>query len=529
MPLNSRCSSAVARKAARPATSLLQSIPGRALVALIAGFLLAGALVGPAFAILPAAAPIAVGVINGFRVVAPLVAGGAARSLPLRVGVPPLTPSAAGVVGTLGVLTAAQTAANFRPRNGDHPQLPGADSIPATLETQSATPVTDTPQAWFKAVCSPGCAPASTELAACNAPGVVASIQAGNPTLTGIAITGVGAYPQGRACEWSYDGGSWRFPLVQPIEWCPTANAAASGGVCPTAQQCPSGFTLNGTMCERYTCPPSLTLTGPLCVGERYPADQTPTLRPAVPGPGWEPDPLDPDVPNPLDYCPTCDVVINGIDFSGNPARVSIQPTPDGGMRVTTEIQHNTGGNTQTSTSQVTISPTGQVGQPITSNSPGAMPSAPPTTLTPGSTNVPGSNGEGTPTEFPEDYARQNRQCGYPGGPKCDVKIDETATPTGADALKGSREAIEKAATDAATSMQAAASAEGKDTSWGLTFDLPSSCEPFVMWDTAEFGAMEIDMCQWQPIIHDLLSMVWAAATVFAVAGMVFRTVNGSA
>jgi hypothetical protein len=109
--------------------------------------------------------------------------------------------------------------------------------------------------------------------------------------------------------------------------------------------------------------------------------------------------------------------------------------------------------------------------------------------------------------------------CGLPGKPAC--LIDESGTPldkaqtfefptTEIDLAKDSA----KNAIDAAENIQAP--------SWSFTFQFPSSCSPI---NTGLRGVV-IDVCQFQPIIHDLLSMVWVGAAAFCIIGMVGRTIR---
>jgi hypothetical protein len=100
--------------------------------------------------------------------------------------------------------------------------------------------------------------------------------------------------------------------------------------------------------------------------------------------------------------------------------------------------------------------------------------------------------------------------------PPC--KIDETGTPTAPDASTfGGDVAGELARITGGIDNPVVA-----DTSWSWSFQLPSSCGPiaipaFAPWLT------EIDICPFQPVIHDLVSLLWISATIFGCAGMVYR------
>lgn len=131
----------------------------------------------------------------------------------------------------------------------------------------------------------------------------------------------------------------------------------------------------------------------------------------------------------------------------------------------------------------------------------------------------PGELGEGgtESTGAPSDIIT----CGLPGTPPC--KIDEAGTPPpkdpfddpgrgGADWFKG--------LFDFFSNPQVA------DTQWSWSFALPTSCS--VMSVGPFLGIMvEFDLCQYQPMIHDILSIVWAAAGIWFAVGMVGRTLGG--
>lgn len=108
--------------------------------------------------------------------------------------------------------------------------------------------------------------------------------------------------------------------------------------------------------------------------------------------------------------------------------------------------------------------------------------------------------------------------CGAPGQPKC--LIDETGTPSGEGALgEGDGSA---ASTEAGFLSEIVKAQQLQAPQWTWTFELPSGCAPFVM----EAFNMTINVCQWQPMIHDLMSIMWIMAAVFLCVRMVFTTVN---
>lgn len=115
------------------------------------------------------------------------------------------------------------------------------------------------------------------------------------------------------------------------------------------------------------------------------------------------------------------------------------------------------------------------------------------------------------------------KSCGLPDTPPC--KIDESGTPEW-DAKDGSADAggifaaLGACLADISSCVPAL-----PDLSW--SFSLPSSCaaiptpgfEPFLS---------EVNICPYQPTIHDLMSMVWAAAGLFAGIAMVGRDARAS-
>ncbi|MES7772613.1 hypothetical protein U6J54_12220, partial [Cutibacterium acnes] len=103
--------------------------------------------------------------------------------------------------------------------------------------------------------------------------------------------------------------------------------------------------------------------------------------------------------------------------------------------------------------------------------------------------------------------------CGLPGKPPC--KIDETGTPSPPD-VDGEnvfRQAIPNCLkTDWKTCFP-----ELPDINWSFT--LPSGCAPIpVPFQRVGFSA--VDIFPWQGMIHDLMSMLWAAAGLFGAIGI---------
>lgn len=109
-------------------------------------------------------------------------------------------------------------------------------------------------------------------------------------------------------------------------------------------------------------------------------------------------------------------------------------------------------------------------------------------------------------------------ECGSPGRPKC--AIDETGTPTDATTVGTSISSQITTTKDAATTaIGNESTADHKPaTRWQFSFSLPSQCTPFPM-----FLDIVLDYCRFQPMIHDIMSMVWYGTTFFTIAGMFGR------
>ncbi len=133
------------------------------------------------------------------------------------------------------------------------------------------------------------------------------------------------------------------------------------------------------------------------------------------------------------------------------------------------------------------------------------------------------TTGSGT-TPKPADGEEQ-AACGAPGQPVCAVKVDERGTPTGANGTDGTSYAtkvddLTKAQTDAFASVK-----DAKPGDWGFDFQLPTTCSPIALGMFVQ--GFQIDMCRWQSMIHDLMSLVWLSITVWTCIGMVGRTLSG--
>lgn len=152
-----------------------------------------------------------------------------------------------------------------------------------------------------------------------------------------------------------------------------------------------------------------------------------------------------------------------------------------------------------------TVIPAGEPVPPYVAPDPGQPPS----------TNPPPGGGtttiiERTPIEVKVET------CGLPGKPPC--KIDESGTPSweGGD---GNAEGLFASIFSCVTAPIACVQAL-PDLNW--TFALPSGCSAIPVPAFAPF-ITELNICPWQPVIHDIMSMAWAAVGIFGAVGMVSR------
>ena len=191
-------------------------------------------------------------------------------------------------------------------------------------------------------------------------------------------------------------------------------------------------------------------------------------------------------------------ITVSGPASSPGPVSTTVNSTNNTTRTDTTTHNYSYAGDTITTTNNVSS---------ITiDNSTGAVTNSTTTTSTPPS-----------PSPAPEPAIT----CGLPGTPAC--KLDETGTATTAGTTyDATKTAIDTAKTASETAITGAASIAAP--SWSFAFQLPTGCAPYV---TGIKGVV-LNVCQYQPTIHGLLSAIWAAATAFAMIGMVGRTIRES-
>lgn len=217
----------------------------------------------------------------------------------------------------------------------------------------------------------------------------------------------------------------------------------------------------------------------------------------AQPGEGTDThaDPMKPEPP-----CPGTSGTVQGkpvcLDSTSSPPTPSTNPAgsstlagnPAAGARPTTGPGSADGG-----TGRTPVSGTG-------GNGGGSSSAAVPPT---------GTGGTGTGT----DPLPQPDPCGAPGQPICAVKVDENGTPAAATAagqFDGGVSGIEGVKNGAGSAINDAKNAPMLP-GWSWSFQLPTGCSPYPM---AAFG-MSIDVCDFKPMIHDLMSLIWVSAGIF--------------
>ncbi len=134
-----------------------------------------------------------------------------------------------------------------------------------------------------------------------------------------------------------------------------------------------------------------------------------------------------------------------------------------------------------------------------------------------------GSAPDGT-TPKPEE-GKEQANCGAPGQPRC--QIDESGTPNGGDSKDRLIDAVNKAADDQKAAIENASKL--KADGWTFSFALPSGCTALTLpgYQIPGQGALSIDVCKWQPMIHDVMTMLWLICTVWGCINMVGSTQRG--
>lgn len=105
--------------------------------------------------------------------------------------------------------------------------------------------------------------------------------------------------------------------------------------------------------------------------------------------------------------------------------------------------------------------------------------------------------------------------CGLPGKPPC--KIDETGTPTTGTI---SKEEVNVAKGEALGKITELGTIQAP--AWSWSFALPTGCSAIAVGPFLT-RTVTVDLCAYQGLIHDLVALLWASATVWVCVGMVGR------
>lgn len=120
----------------------------------------------------------------------------------------------------------------------------------------------------------------------------------------------------------------------------------------------------------------------------------------------------------------------------------------------------------------------------------------------------------------PQPAASAAITCGLPGTPAC--KIDETGTQTAAPEV-AAKSKVDIDAVESTAIAEIGKAANTAAPSWSFSFQFPTGCAPY----TTGIRGFILNVCPYQDSIHGLLSAIWAASTLFAMLGMVGRTIRG--
>lgn len=135
-----------------------------------------------------------------------------------------------------------------------------------------------------------------------------------------------------------------------------------------------------------------------------------------------------------------------------------------------------------------------------------------------------GPDGSSTGGSGPGSEPIEVETCGLPGKPPC--RLDETGTPTGDGAYTSATNGVNSNRDSAVQGINDAAGAGGKSTGWTFSFALPTGCSDIPLAAFAPYIS-GVNVCAWQDVIHDLMSMIWLAVTVWCCIGMVGRAIGG--
>lgn len=131
--------------------------------------------------------------------------------------------------------------------------------------------------------------------------------------------------------------------------------------------------------------------------------------------------------------------------------------------------------------------------------------------------------GSGTGSGGTGESPKPKDPCGIPGSPPC--KIDETGTPNGEGAFGAAGDGLNDARDELLGLIEGIKADEGPP-AWTWTFALPTGCSPIPVGGFAPF-LDPIDICEFQPLFHDLMSVAWLLGTVGGCVTLLYRTLVG--
>lgn len=295
-----------------------------------------------------------------------------------------------------------------------------------------------------------------------------------------------------------------------PYGWSLFSTGSNASLVCAAWDPCPEGTTAGTTAgsygtCTGtiYTCPAGWLLAGTQCVAEQaYPPDGNPTYR----NNGGTPqaDNYDPDMSGRTPPSPT--VQRSGTDQYGNPSSDRLTSNADGSVTYQQSVQTTVNGQSYVTTNVYNIGSDGTVKSAQSQSTTGTM-------------DAPGATPTSLPTQLPTDYARESTLQ--------DIRTNTSGAgvPTGGGAYDTATAAVDAAHSARTGGLSDVTNPDGKDTSWGLSLDLPTpACEPFPLWDD-----IVIQWCPYVEITRQITGWLWGLTTVWWCFGMVGVAMRGGA
>lgn len=282
----------------------------------------------------------------------------------------------------------------------------------------------------------------------------------------------------------------------------------ASANVVKTASSCPAGWYITPTGCVQVAPSSSLTeqqIADRIAQQSGWPDSTiTSAMRDALNLPGVQP------------YVAP--------DIEAQPAtqtQVQIQGAPNGatiGDPVTTETTTtNPDGTTSTTTKTTTTTVTPDGNKLVKTQDTVTTVTVKDAQGNPISTTTTTTTTPQTPTTAAEG---EDLECGLPDTPAC--RIDETGTPETVPELEDPQQQADDVYKPLADIVEDPESFWPELPEFNWAFQLPTGCgviniPAFEPWITA------VDVCQFQPIFHDIMSVVWVMGGLFGAIGLFWR------